>query len=155
MSRSVHMMEKTSTEPAYTIKEAAQQSGLPADTIRYYEKIGLLPRADRKESGHRAYRKESIDTMKLIVCLKKTGMPLEEMKPFLEADLGPDADYPELYELMLDHRERIMQQIASLQQVVAVIDDRLAAGVAGRGVCSTAAVPKRTVAFGSLPEPGS
>lgn len=55
----------------FSIKETSEQAGLSEDTIRYYEKIGLLPRAERKANRHRVYRPEDIHTMRLITCLKK------------------------------------------------------------------------------------
>ena len=115
--------------PTYTIKQAAEQIGVSQDTIRYYEKIGLLPRATRKDNGHREYRQEDLGAIQLISCLKKTGMPLEEMRPFLSvtADTDP-ADYPELVERVRSHRANIVSQIASLQQVVDFIDRKIAEG---------------------------
>lgn len=111
----------------FTIKQTAKQTGISEDTIRYYEKIALLPRADRKENGHRAYKQEDIDTIRLIACLKKTGMPLEEMRPFLAVSADSDpAEYPELVEHLRNHRDTIIAQIASLQQVVDFIDMKLA-----------------------------
>ncbi|AWB46666.1 MerR family transcriptional regulator [Paenibacillus sp. CAA11] len=116
-------------EPTFTIKQAAKQTGISEDTIRYYERIALLPRAKRRDNGHRVYRQEDIDTIQLISCLKKTAMPLEEMRPFLavSADADP-ADYPDLVELLRSHRETIVSQIASLQQVVDFIDVKLEEG---------------------------
>jgi DNA-binding transcriptional MerR regulator len=116
-------------EQFYTIKQTAEQTGITEDTIRYYEKIALLPRAERKDNGHRIYRQEDINTIRLIACLKKTGMPLEEMRPFLavSADTDP-AEYPELVELLTSHRKNIVSQIASMQQVVDFIDMKLEEG---------------------------
>ncbi|WP_410767759.1 MerR family transcriptional regulator [Fontibacillus sp. BL9] len=116
-------------ERTFTIKQTAEQTGITEDTIRYYEKIALLPRAERKDNGHRIYRQENIDTIRLIACLKKTGMPLEEMRPFLGVSAETDpAEYPELVELLKSHRENIISQIASLQQVVDFIDMKLEEG---------------------------
>ncbi|WEK54396.1 MAG: MerR family transcriptional regulator [Candidatus Cohnella colombiensis] len=117
------------TEHTFTIKQTADTIGISEDTIRYYEKIELLPRADRKDNGHRIYRQEDINTIRLITCMKKTGMRLEEMKPFLgvSADADP-AEYPELVELLRNHRDNIVGQIASLQQVVDFIDIKLEEG---------------------------
>jgi DNA-binding transcriptional MerR regulator len=116
-------------EQRFTIKQTANQTGITEDTIRYYEKIALLPRVERKDNGHRIYRQEDINTIRLIACLKKTGMPLEEIRPFLavSADTDP-AEYPELVELLRSHRENIVSQIASLQQVVDFIDLKLEEG---------------------------
>lgn len=113
----------------FTIKQTADATGITVDTIRYYEKIALLPRADRKDNGHRVYRQEDIDTIRLLSCLKKTGMPLEEMRPFLAVSADSDpAEYPELVAHIRNHREQIVSQIASLQQVVDFIDMKLKEG---------------------------
>ncbi|WP_442956215.1 MerR family transcriptional regulator [Paenibacillus sp. USHLN196] len=110
----------------FSIKETSEQAGLSEDTIRYYEKIGLLPRAERKVNRHRVYRPEDIHTMKLITCLKKTGMSLEEMKPYLQMSVDSDlADFPEEREMLVNHRKKVETQIASLQQVVDFIDEKL------------------------------
>jgi DNA-binding transcriptional MerR regulator len=114
---------------AFSIKETSEQTGLSEDTIRYYEKIGLLPRAERKTNRHRVFHPEDVETMKLITCLKKTGMSLDEMKPFLNLSYDDDLiAFPELYDMILNHKEKIKNQIASLQQVVDFIDAKLKQG---------------------------
>ncbi|MCF7755445.1 MULTISPECIES: MerR family transcriptional regulator [Paenibacillus] len=115
-----------SENEVFSIKETSEQAGLSEDTIRYYEKIGLLPRAERKANRHRVYRSEDIHTMKLITCLKKTGMSLEEMKPYLQMSMDSDlADFPDEREMLVNHRKKVEAQIASLQQVVDFIDEKL------------------------------
>ncbi|TCN00558.1 DNA-binding transcriptional MerR regulator [Paenibacillus sp. BK033] len=128
----------------FTIKQTAEQTGINEDTIRYYEKIALLPRVERKDNGHRIYRQEDINTIRLIACLKKTGMPLEEIRPFLavSADTDP-AEYPELVELLRSHRENIVSQIASLQQVVDFIDMKLEEGRYRRDCSDLEGVPEQ------------
>ncbi|MBB6669322.1 MerR family transcriptional regulator [Cohnella nanjingensis] len=116
-------------EQTFTIKQAAEQTGISEDTIRFYEKIMLLPRAERKENGHRVYRKEDIYRIKLISCLKKTGMPLEAMQPFLAASADTDSvKYPALVDQLRSQREYIVNQISSLQQIVDFIDIKLQEG---------------------------
>ncbi|WP_260869399.1 MerR family transcriptional regulator [Paenibacillus sp. Y412MC10] len=117
------------TEQTFTIKQTAELTGLSEDTIRYYEKIKLLPPPDRKDNGHRVYRRKDIHTIKLISCLKKTGISLEAMRPFLKASGNPDpAEYIELTQTLKSHREQIVEQISSLQQLVDFIDVRLEDG---------------------------
>lgn len=123
------MAAQSISQDSFTIKQVAEHTGISEDTIRYYEKIALLPRAERKENGHRIYHKEDLDTIRLISCLKKTGMPLDEMRPFLKVSADANAeDYPELVEKMIRHRASIVEQIASLQQVVDFIDLKLKQG---------------------------
>lgn len=117
------------TEQTFTIKQAAKQTGFSEDTIRFYEKIKLLPHAKRKENGHRVYRKEDIDRINLISCLKKTGLSLEAMPPFLSAMADTDSTrYPELVDKLRSHRENIVNQISSLQKLVDFIDIKLKEG---------------------------
>ncbi|MFX3632747.1 MAG: MerR family transcriptional regulator [Candidatus Pristimantibacillus sp.] len=129
-----------SREIAFSIKESSEQTGISEDTIRYYEKIGLLPRAERKENGHRVYRTEDIEMMKLINCLKKTGMSLDEMKPFLQLSKDDDLHaFPELFDTIQNHKAKIKGQIDSLQEILDFIELKLDKGFAEEQNC---AVPK-------------
>lgn len=58
-------------QQGYSIKETAERTGMSEDTIRYYEKIGLLPRAKRKGNSHRIYSDLDLNRMLLVTCLKK------------------------------------------------------------------------------------
>src|SRR5690625_5091580 len=113
------------TKQTFTIKQTAELTGFSVDTIRYYEKIKLVHRVERKDNGHRVYHQKDINTLQLITCLKKAGIPLEDMKPFLK--VSADADL-ELVEKLRSHRENIISQISSLQQLVDFIDKRLKEG---------------------------
>jgi len=113
----------------YTIKQTSELTGLPEDTIRYYEKIGLLPRAKRRANSHRIYAESDVETMKLILCLKKTGMPLDEMKPYLDMSRTGDlSETPEAFERIRQYRANVLEQISSLQTIVDFIDLKLAQG---------------------------
>ena len=115
-----------SEETTYTIKEASVQTGLAVDTIRYYEKIGLLSHAERKPNSHRIYHDEDLETMRMITCYKKTGLSLESMKPFLTLRRDDELTaYPELVALAEDHKRHIEHQIDSLQQIVAFLELKL------------------------------
>ncbi|NQX57248.1 MerR family transcriptional regulator [Paenibacillus qinlingensis] len=133
----------------FSIKEAAVQSDLSEDTIRYYEKIGLLPQADRKKNRHRIYHPEDLTVMKLITCLKKTGMSLDEMKPFLgltyESDL---TEHPDLQVKLQQHKENIQHQINSLQMIIDVIDSKMTSGSMLPEACVLAEPTKRVPRVG-------
>ncbi|MNI42177.1 HTH-type transcriptional regulator YfmP [compost metagenome] len=120
------MSETTVAEDGLSIKAASEVTGISEDTIRYYEKIGLLPRAQRKGNSHRIYSERDIERMKLIACLKKTGMPLDEMRPYLKLSADSDlSEHPELYAKIQLHKQSILDQIASLQQIVDFIDSNI------------------------------
>ena len=65
----------------YTIKEASDITGIPATTLRYYDKEGILPFLERKESGHRMFSEQDLSMLRIIECLKCTGMinPVKEV----------------------------------------------------------------------------
>ncbi|MDF2960980.1 MAG: MerR family transcriptional regulator [Paenibacillus sp.] len=110
----------------FTIKEASIETGISVDTIRYYEKIGLLPYAERKPNSHRLYRAEDLEKMRMITCYKKTGLPLESIKPFLTLRRDEELTaYPELVTLAENHKRHIKQQIVSLQQIIAFLEAKL------------------------------
>lgn len=128
----------------FSIKEAAEQSALSEDTIRYYEKIGLLPQADRKKNRHRIYHPEDLQVMQLITCLKKTGMSLDEMKPFLGLTYDSDlTEHPDLQVKLQQHRENIQHQINSLQMIIDVIDAKMTSGNMMPEACELAEPTKR------------
>ncbi|MFP3718362.1 MerR family transcriptional regulator [Bacillus safensis] len=111
---------------AYSIKQASKKTGLTEDAIRYYEKIGLLPYAKRKRNGHRMYDEEDIELMDLIICLKKTGMSLNEMKNILQYPVKYKlSSVPELKRTLLEYKEKVMNQIHDLQRIVEFIDSKL------------------------------
>ncbi|MEK3889879.1 MerR family transcriptional regulator [Bacillus sp. FSL K6-3431] len=92
----------------FTIKEMSQISGLSEDTIRYYEKIRLLPQAKRKDNGHRYYGLTDKDIMLLITCLKKTGMTLDEIKPFLSLPYDVNVQLDDnLKGLLQSHKKKV------------------------------------------------
>ncbi|MGN7942087.1 MerR family transcriptional regulator [Virgibacillus sp. 6R] len=111
---------------AYSIKQASKKTGLTEDAIRYYEKIGLLPYAKRKRNGHRRYDEEDIELMELIICLKKTGMSLNEMKNILQYPVKYKlSSVPELKRTLLEYKDKVMNQIHDLQRIVEFIDSKL------------------------------
>ncbi|MEW4369652.1 MerR family transcriptional regulator [Paenibacillus kandeliae] len=133
LSDSQHTNESSNHSPsndAVSIGEAARQTGLTEDTIRFYEKTGILPAATRKANGHRIYDRNRIRQMKMIQCLKKTGMSLEEMKPYIHlgSSNGNLHSTPELYDHLLHHREQIQQQVDSLLSILDFIDSKILAG---------------------------
>jgi hypothetical protein len=75
----------STTQRTYTIKEAAQLTGLPASTLRYYETIGITPRIMRGDtSGHRIYTQDDIDLLTWVSCLAATGMSVQNMREYLK-----------------------------------------------------------------------
>ncbi|WP_168122350.1 MerR family transcriptional regulator [Paenibacillus sp. HB172176] len=108
-------------ETASSIKQAAEFTGLSQDTIRYYEKIGLLPYADRKANGHRTYSREQLAGMIFLTRLRSTGMTLEEMKHFRSLYEEGNASIPQRKSILKEHKNHIQKQIEQLQETQRIL----------------------------------
>lgn len=113
------------------IGQLAKRSGLSAHTIRYYERIGLLPYADRDQSGQRDYDASILVWIEFLDRLKITGMPVREMLQYAalrERGAGTECERKVLLE---SHRERVRMQVNQLQASLLVLDTKIA-GCAGQ-----------------------
>lgn len=98
-----------------TIGEAAEKTGLSADTLRYYEKIGLIPPVPRKENGLRDYGAETLRIVELIQQFKGIGMTLETIQSYLKLASIGSSTRSERRELLLETRENIIKKIDYLR----------------------------------------
>ena len=67
----------------YSPGQVAEKTGFSLDTLRYYERIGLLPAVPRTVGGRRRYRERDLDTLGLLNCLRDTGMPIFLLNLFI------------------------------------------------------------------------
>lgn len=106
----------------YTIKDAAKLMNVPPSTIRYYDKEGLIPSIKRKETGYRIFTEEALSALKIIDCLKKTGMPIKDIRQFFQWIDEGDASLEERYEMFLERKAAVEAQMAELQQIMDTIN---------------------------------
>ncbi|BDR54807.1 hypothetical protein KIMH_09180 [Bombiscardovia apis] len=100
----------------HTIKEASLISGLPESTLRYYEDIGIIGPIERDiSSGHRAYNDEDVDLLLAISCLNATGMPLNNMREYLENRAKGAQGAEREVELLAVQAERLDRELEELQ----------------------------------------
>ena len=106
----------------YTIKDAAKLMNVPTSTIRYYDKEGLLPFMERLESGYRIFTESDLAMLKTIDCLKKTGMPIKDIRLFIEWVQEGDASLTKRYDLFLERKKAVEEQIAELQSILDIVN---------------------------------
>ena len=102
----------------YTIKQAAELTNLTPVTLRYYDKQGLLPFMERKESGYRVFSDGDIAMLRVIECLKKSGMSIKDIRQFSEWVLMGDDSLQERYEMFLERKKAVEAQMADLQKTL-------------------------------------
>ena len=106
----------------YTIGETAKLLNLAPSVLRYYDKIGLLPFVERMNNGVRIFKDTDIEWLKIIECLKKTGMSLKDIKTFVHMAMQNDDTIEERLKLITNQREYVKKQIYELTQALEILD---------------------------------
>lgn len=99
----------------YNIGEVAKKMNIASSTLRYYDKEGLLPFVDRTEGGIRKFKDEDFEWLSIIECLKNTGMPIKDIKVFIDWCMAGDSTLQERYEMFLERKRETEKQIKMLQ----------------------------------------
>lgn len=105
----------------YTIGEMAKMLDLAPSTLRYYDKEGLLPFVERSEGGIRLFRDSDYEFLKIVECLKKTGMQLKDIREFIHLVMEGDSTIEARLALFQKQRAEVEKQIAQLQETMEVI----------------------------------
>lgn len=108
-----------------TIGQVSDMVGLSPDTLRWYERIGLLETIPRDAAGQRRYRALDLDRLELLIKMRATGMPLTEMHDYVALIHGGPATRPDRLALLESHRQRTLDRIAALQRDLVVIDRKI------------------------------
>ena len=106
----------------YTVGEMAKLLGVPASTLRYYDREGLLPFVERSSGGIRMFKDSDYEWLKIIECLKKTGMPLKDIRTFLQMCLQGDETIEARLDMMKKQREVVKARMKELQQTLDTLD---------------------------------
>ncbi|MEU1644473.1 MerR family transcriptional regulator [Micromonospora zamorensis] len=100
----------------YAPAEAARRSGFSLDTLRYYEKIGLLADVGRTTGGQRVFTDDDLGWLVLFRCLRDTGMPIAQMCRYAELAREGDHTVDERRELLKQHAVRVEEQMLLLSR---------------------------------------
>ncbi|MBL1117712.1 MerR family transcriptional regulator [Streptomyces sp. 110] len=109
----------------YSISEVVAHTGLTAHTLRWYERIGLMPHVDRTHTGQRRFTNRDLDWLDLVGKLRLTGMPVADMVRYAELVREGEHTFAEREELLTTHRENVRERIAELQSTLEVLDFKI------------------------------
>lgn len=109
----------------YTVAQAAKRMNLTAYTIRYYDREGLLPNVERDKAGNRIFNRDDMETLALICCLKRTGMPIREIKQFTDWQNEGNRTLHAREAMLLEHRDKIGRQIDDLKKNLSLLARKL------------------------------
>lgn len=109
-----------------SIAEAAAHTGLTADTLRYYERDGLMLRSVRRSaSGHRRYDEADLRWVQLITRLRATGMPIRDVRRYADLVRSGEGNEQERLDLLRAHRQLVLAQLAEVTEHLGAIDAKI------------------------------
>ncbi|WP_345216581.1 MerR family transcriptional regulator [Georgenia halophila] len=111
---------------ALSIAEASAVTGLTADTLRYYERDGLmLWPVDRSPSGHRRYGDRDIDWITMLTRLRATGMPIRDLRRYADLVRAGEGNEAERLELLERHRGQVLARLAEVTEHLDAVDHKI------------------------------
>ena len=108
-----------------TIAEAAAKYGVTPDTLRYYEKQGLIPRVTRTKSGLRDYKDSDVRWVEFIKCMRAAGVSIEALAEYVRLFQQGKNSIPQRKEILIRQREAIAERIAELTVALNRLDKKL------------------------------
>ena len=106
----------------YTIGEMAKLLGVAPSTLRYYDKEGLLPFMERSNSGMRVFGESDYETLKIIHCLKASGMQIKEIKAFMRLVALGDESIDARLALFRKRKAEVEKQMMALQETLDIVN---------------------------------
>ncbi len=109
-----------------TIKEVCDKYGLTADTLRYYEKSGVIPRVARSCGGIRCYSDEDIAWIEYAVCMRSAGMPVDRLAEYVRLTRQGDSTLAERRDMLLQTRDEITEKLNCYQKALDKLNYKIA-----------------------------
>lgn len=107
------------------IAEVSEKYGLSLDTLRYYERIGLIPTVTRTPNGIREYGELDIKRVEFIKCMRGAGLPIEVLIDYVGLVQQGDATIEARKEILKEQREQLAAKIAELQKTLDLLDYKI------------------------------
>jgi DNA-binding transcriptional MerR regulator len=99
-----------------TINEVSKKFDLSQDTLRYYERIGLIPSVNRNKGGIRDYTEEDCRWIEFIKCMRSAGLPIEVLIEYVGLFQQGDATINARKELLIEQRKQLMARMEDMQK---------------------------------------
>ncbi|HFH9946984.1 TPA: stress response transcriptional regulator NmlR [Streptococcus suis] len=107
------------------IKEVSQVTGLSADTIRYYERIGLIPKIARKSSGVRDFSENDVAILEFIRCFRSAGMSIERLIEYMGLVQAGDNTVGARIDLLREEQEELRSRLVEIQKALDRLDYKI------------------------------
>ena len=101
-----------------TIKEVSETYDISADTLRYYERIGMIPEVTRTAGGIRDYQESDLGWVELVICMRKAGLPVEALIEYVKLYQQGDETFEARLQLLSEEREKLEEQKAQIESAI-------------------------------------
>lgn len=108
-----------------TITEVSKKFEISQDTLRYYERIGLIPRVNRNKSGIRDYTEEDCRWVEFIKCMRNSGLPIEALIEYVTLFQQGDETVEVRKELLTEQRKNIIDKIENMKKTLQRLDKKI------------------------------
>ena len=107
------------------IKEVSEKFKLSQDTLRYYERIGLIPAVPRNKSGIREYDQESLNWIEFNKCMRAAGLPIEALIEYVTLFQAGEATSQTRKEILVEQRDLLAKRIVEMQKTLERLDGKI------------------------------
>ncbi len=101
-----------------TIKEVSEKYNISQDTLRYYERIGMIPEISRTPGGIRNYQDSDLGWVELAICMRSAGLPIEALIEYVKLYQQGDTTFAARLQLLQEQRESLEKQKAQLEKAI-------------------------------------
>jgi MerR family transcriptional regulator, aldehyde-responsive regulator len=107
------------------IAEVSERYGISSDTLRYYERIGLIPPVNRNERGIRDYNEIDVRRVEFIKCMRSAGLPIETLIEYVRLVQQGDQTIEARKEILIEQREQLLARMAEMQKTLVILDHKI------------------------------
>ena len=109
-----------------TIKEVSEKYGISCDTLRYYERVGMLPPVARTAGGIRDYCENDLSWVELVICMRNAGLPIEAIIEYVKLFQMGDGTFKARLELLKEQRENLLEQKKQIELMLDKLNYKIA-----------------------------
>jgi len=108
-----------------TITEVSEKYDVSNDTLRYYERIGLIPRVNRNISGNRNYTEENCKWVEFVICMRSAGLPIEALIEYVNLFQQGDDTSEVRKEILLEQRKHLITRMEVMQKTLERLNHKI------------------------------
>lgn len=108
------------------IKQVSETKNISADTLRYYERIGLIPPVNRTKGGIRDYNEEDLNWVDFTICMRQAGLSIESLIEYIRLSSQGEQTILARHDLLVEERRQLVEKMQQMQQTLERLDGKIA-----------------------------